>query len=204
MRETRKKQIIRISTELFAQKGYDSITTKEIASHCNISEAGLYKYFNSKEQLYDQVLKSVADKFEPGMLFEQLKDSKDIRQILQKIAFNIIDLYKRDSNAPRLLLYSSLNTHPRAKQVFVSVRMPYVNFLTNKLRRLISKGLIKPVKPEITARCFVGMVFDCSLNLNLWKGMSGRSYDPETIVKNNVGIYVDGLKTSSESRDKIK
>jgi len=194
MRETRKNQIIRISTELFAQKGFDSITTKEIASRCKISEAGLYKYYNSKVHLYDQVLKSIADTFEPGMLFEQLKESKDIRQIMQAIAFNIIDLYKRDSSAPRLLLYSSLNTHPRAKQVFVSVRMPYVNFLTGKLKELISDGLIRVVKPEITARCFVGMVFDCSLNLNLWKGMSGKRYDPETIVKNNVGIYVDGLQ----------
>ena len=190
----RKNQIIDEATALFAEKGFDGVTTKEIATACEISEAALYKYFDSKDQLYDQVLESIISGFDPGEFFERLRDETDIYQILDGIAHNIIDLYKKNNKAPRLLLYSSLNTHPRAKQVFVSVRIPYVNFLAGKLKELIKQGKIRKVEPEITARCFVGMVFDCSLNLNLWKGMSGKIYDPDTIVKNNVGIYTDGLR----------
>lgn len=194
----RKTQIIKGATTLFSEKGFDGVTTREIASACEISEAALYKYFESKDDLYDQVLKSIITGFDPGDCFDNLKDESDIYKILHAVAHSIIDLYKKDNKTPRLLLYSSLNTHPRAKQVFVSVRIPYIKFLTIKIKQLIKLGLVREVEPEITARCFVGMVFDCSLNLNLWKGMSGKSFSPETIVKNNVGIYTEGLRVKSK------
>jgi AcrR family transcriptional regulator len=190
----RKAQIIDNATALFAERGFDGVTTREIAIACDVSEAALYKHFESKEQLYDQVLKSIIASFNPDPFFETMQGETDIHHVLDCVAHSIIDLYKKDYRTPRLLLYSSLNTHPRAKQIFVSVRMPYVKFLSAKLKELIEKGLIRKIEPEITERCFVGMVFDCSLNLNLWKGMSGKAYEPDAIVKNNVGIYVDGLK----------
>jgi AcrR family transcriptional regulator len=190
----RKDQIIEKATALFAKRGFDGVTTKEIAAACGISEAALYKYFKSKDQLYDQVLKTIIASFDPKPFLKTMAKETSIKKILDSVARSIIDLYKKDYRTPRLLLYSSLNTHPRAKQIFVSVRMPYVKFLTAKLRELMKKGLIRRIEPEITARCFVGMVFDCSLNLNLWKGMSGKSYQSDALVNNNVSIYVDGLR----------
>ena len=195
---SRKEQITEKAADLFAEKGFDGVTTKEIAASCEISEAALYKYFDSKDELYDQVLKSIISSYDPSACFTSLVSETDISKILQTIAHNIIDLYKKDNRTPRLLLYSSLNTHPRAKQVFISVRVPYVKFLANKLKELIKNDLIRKIEPDITARCFVGMVFDCSLNLNLWKGMSGKVYSPESIVANNVGIYSDGLRPKAD------
>ena len=76
---------------------------------------------------------------------------------------------------------------------FDAVRIPYVEFLAKKISVLSKKGILQDVKPIITARCFVGMVFDCSLNLNLWKGMAGKPYQPNMLINNNIPIYVRGL-----------
>ncbi|MGK0367956.1 MAG: AcrR family transcriptional regulator [Thermoproteota archaeon] len=53
--QDRKNSIIKASIPFFAQNGYKSTTTKEIAHAAGISEALLFKYFASKENLYQKI-----------------------------------------------------------------------------------------------------------------------------------------------------
>ncbi|MBK5463314.1 TetR/AcrR family transcriptional regulator [Peribacillus sp. TH27] len=46
-----KERIINVARTLFASKGFDMTRTNEIASACNVSEATIYKYFDSKKDL---------------------------------------------------------------------------------------------------------------------------------------------------------
>jgi hypothetical protein len=68
-----------------------------------------------------------------------------------------------------------------------------VQFLTAQLDRLYAAGRIKQRNNEITARCFVGMVFDCALSATMWRGFLGKTYKPEEVMANNVPIFADGL-----------
>ena len=62
---------------------------------------------------------------------------------------------------------------------------------------MMHDGLIREMTPEITARCFIGMVIDCSLSMHLWREMQGKSYEPERIINNNVPIYAAGLRAGA-------
>ena len=73
------------------------------------------------------------------------------------------------------------------------IRGNYVKFLIRQLDRLYEAGVIVEKNNEITARCFVGMVLDCAMGLSLYKGLQGRTYEPDSIIANNVPIYVRGL-----------
>lgn len=53
--EKRSRQILETACRLFANKGYDAVTTKEIAKATNCSEALIFRYFPTKEIIY-QVL----------------------------------------------------------------------------------------------------------------------------------------------------
>lgn len=53
--QERKVQIVASAVPLFAQMGFKSTTTKDIAKAAGISEALMYKHFSSKEQLYDEI-----------------------------------------------------------------------------------------------------------------------------------------------------
>jgi hypothetical protein len=35
---------------------------------------------------------------------------------------------------------------------------------------------------------------DCSLQMHLWKRFQGETFKPTRVMKNNVPIYVEGLK----------
>jgi TetR/AcrR family transcriptional regulator, fatty acid metabolism regulator protein len=49
--ELRRRTIVEVASEVFAQKGYGGATISEIAGKAGIAEASIYQYFKSKEQL---------------------------------------------------------------------------------------------------------------------------------------------------------
>lgn len=58
--EERKEAIVAAVRDVFAQKGFDGTTTRELAKAAGVSEALLYKHFPSKESLYAAMLNGCA------------------------------------------------------------------------------------------------------------------------------------------------
>jgi len=190
----RKKQILQFATEAFSRDGYDRVTVKQLADQCGITEPAVYRHFASKDAIYVAVLESLPERLKYQELFDRLEQENDLDLILKSVAKHIIAFYTENADIYRLLLYAALRGHDRAKRIFELIRGPYVKFLQRQFDRLRVQGVIIQKHNEITARCFVGMVFDCAMGNSLWKGLQGKIYDPESIVSNNVPIYVRGLK----------
>lgn len=53
---TKKEHILLVSEKLFAEKGYDAVTTREIARSADVNIAMIAYYFGSKEKLYEEVI----------------------------------------------------------------------------------------------------------------------------------------------------
>lgn len=189
----RKEQIIREAMRLFGHYGYDSVTIKQLAEACGITEPALYRHFPSKEEIYGAVLDSLKSILNYNELFERLDNETEPGVILTEMASHILDFFNLHRETYRLLLYSTLREHAKGRKLFREIRGPYVKFLTTRLDRLYSEGKIVKKNNEITARCFVGMVFDCALGATLWKGFQGKTYRPADIIANNVPIFVRGL-----------
>ncbi len=194
----RKEQVVWIATRLFARHGFKKMTTRMLAEQCGVTEAALYRYFNSKSDIYTAVLKSMKDRLEIDRLMAELQDQDEIEDVLRGMAQFIISTHSKNTELSRLLLYSALEKHPLARETFQNLRGPFIGFLTRKLRQLKRQGKIRDIHPEITARCFVGMVIDCSLSMHLWKKLQGKSYLPEQIIGNNIPIFVAGLQKNKQ------
>ncbi len=53
--EDRKREIVAGALRVFAQKGFDRATSRELAEAAGVSEALIYKYFPTKEALYHEL-----------------------------------------------------------------------------------------------------------------------------------------------------
>lgn len=51
--QARREAILDAACALFAKQGYDAVTTKELAAAVGCSEALLFRYFSSKEAIYE-------------------------------------------------------------------------------------------------------------------------------------------------------
>ena len=191
--EERRRQIIGAATDLFSQHGYEKVTVRQIAEACHVTEPALYRYFASKDNIFEAVILALKSRLDLDALFAGLKDETEIEPVLRGMALFIVRTYGRHQELQRLLFLISLKKHPLARTAFRELRQPYVEFLVGKLRELIKAGKIREVHPVITARCFVGMVMECALGMHLWKEYQVSSYEPERVVDNNVPIYARGL-----------
>ncbi len=194
----RKAQILKESTRLFSDAGYDKVTIKQIADACSITEPALYRHYASKEAIYDSVLDAIEVRLGTDDLFTALEKHSEIQPFLEEFAIHIIHYFTKNEDIYRLLLFSALRGHSKAKKVYQMIRGSYVKFLIMRLDRFFEEGKSIKKNNEVTARCFTGMVFDCALSTTLWKGFQGKAYKPEDVVANNVPIYARGLVTADE------
>lgn len=56
------KNILRISTELFLNQGYDETTIRQIAEKCGIGRGHLYYYFKKKEDILIHIFNKILNK----------------------------------------------------------------------------------------------------------------------------------------------
>jgi AcrR family transcriptional regulator len=64
-------RLIAVARELFAERGYAAVTTREIARMADVSETLLFRYFNDKAQLFDFVVSKPFNELMLGFIAEQ-------------------------------------------------------------------------------------------------------------------------------------
>lgn len=60
-------KILEAALELFSRKGYDGTTVEEIAVESGIKAPNLYRYFKSKEDIFDCIDKSIEEQYNSTM-----------------------------------------------------------------------------------------------------------------------------------------
>jgi len=66
-RETRRQLILDAAKDVFAKRGFLSATMEEIAEQCELAVGTLYRYFQSKEELYVSLLCEAMEMFHQGI-----------------------------------------------------------------------------------------------------------------------------------------
>ena len=71
----RREQILNIACGLFYEYGYDGVTTKQLAEALGCSEGLIFKYFPSKDAIYQALLQEWEDSMTEPVVFERVEDS---------------------------------------------------------------------------------------------------------------------------------
>ncbi len=64
---TRKEEIVKTAAKLFKEKGYSAVTMRHIAAEMGIKAASLYNHINSKQDILNAIIISIAEEFTNGM-----------------------------------------------------------------------------------------------------------------------------------------
>ena len=190
---SRRQCLIETASRLFAEQGYEGTTIRQIARNCGVTEAAIYNHFEGKVHLYEEVIRHKSHQHEIRMFLSEQGELDTMEAVLFTVARHILGTARQDPDLIRMLLYSSLEGFRGSTLLYREFRQPYIHFLREELRRRIALGEIRQVNPFITSRCFVGMVMDCALNVELWNNLESTAYSAEAVIANNVPIFARGL-----------
>ena len=109
-RENRKSLILRAARRLFFEKGFKHVTVDSIAKKAELSKGSIYLYYNSKEEIYTQILLNDIDKFHERFA-DVLKNPGNAAEALVRFAGIYIDFFLNDRELFRILMTFMLHTN---------------------------------------------------------------------------------------------
>ena len=190
----RKQQILDVAAKLFARKGYQGTTTREIALRARVNEAILFRHYPSKEELYWAV---IEDRCTRSRRRETLQATLDLHasdyEIFRVIAEDILRRNKDDKDRTRLLLFSGLENHRLAHRFFKTYVADYYRILAAHIERRIEQGVFRRVDPLLAARGFMGMIFYHNLVQEIFGGGMYQHFDPKTVSAESADIWLRGV-----------
>lgn len=71
----RKERILDVATELFAKKGYEKVTTKELSENIGCSESSLFNIFPTKSAIYEEIFAEWQSMLRRPRTLSIIKDS---------------------------------------------------------------------------------------------------------------------------------
>ena len=140
-----KKKIMQAAVDLISTKSYNGTSTLQIAKHAGLSQATLFKYFKTKEDLLTAILHPVV----PGLFgrfFEELLALNTTEEKVHYLVHNRMAYLKKNRALMKIILQEIFsNKKLRKEQIYLW------NTLQDKLL-VLHKDLIADsrVNPEIT------------------------------------------------------
>lgn len=144
-----RKKIINAAIMLFASKGFESTTTREICKQAGVNLSLIPYYFGNKEGLYSNIVESIID-FGLAYLKDEIEQTKNLKSMSLD---EKIHLYKRllekylefiySENVPKsfVVLILKEQTVPHSK--FSEIYSQRINLLYGALRRTLASILGK-------------------------------------------------------------
>lgn len=200
--EERREQIIRTAVDLFARKGLSDVTTRKIAEAAAINEATIYKYFESKEDLYNAVVefygRVLGDRYQAVLL----DLNADIRSVLTTVARNVLEFGKENPNMIRLMLFSALQNHPFAENFFHASIKPVFSKLETIIRNAQQQGEAEDTLESFYAvLSFMGVLIYFNLARNVVLKRAFSTLDEDKFVKHVVDIFLDGISSKQNGEE---
>jgi AcrR family transcriptional regulator len=191
LKEQRGTQILDAAAKVFASKGYQRATTKEIASEAGVAEGTIYNYFDSKRDL----LIAMASRLALDSLHEMdsLPPREDVKAYVLALVTNRFDLLLKNIDLVRALMPEVLVDDDLRQAYMDEVLTPATSYLGDYIESRTRAGAFRKVKTDVVARTMIGAVMSFGF---LWlqerSEVDERSH--EELVSEVVGLFLDGLR----------
>lgn len=179
-----KEIILFESLKLFADKGYDGVTVRDIAAEVGIKQSSLYKHFSSKQDIFDILVATMQLRFRDasasfklpnGELQEMAKKyATGGNEVLKKISSEIFHFYLKDPYASQFRKMLSIEKYKNKeidriyREVYIDTAISYQATLFDEM---IKQGYMRQANPEVMALQFFAPVF---LLLNKYDGIAEK------------------------------
>ena len=197
-----KELILQEALKQFSQKGFDGTSMSDIAGPLGISKAALYKHFESKQQIFDEIIAQSEVKYKD--FFEKLSvhfpksdeievNTVDVdvysdisseglcKKVLTFVRFSMRDEYSRQVR--RMLTISQFQSRELGKMYtrrYVEAMLGYDEKL---FEQLIKARVMKKGNPKVLAAMFYAPVI---MYMGIWDREPERAKECETAIKNHV------------------
>ena len=157
MTESKKKEICTVAAKLFSQKGFENISTRDISKAAGLSDAGIYYYFKTKENLLFQILYDILN---PGL--ELVREIDRSNQSFEEKLTSFMKFYTRyyspEIEKLKLLVEEPKKVKNTHRRKINKIEREYLDILVRILDGLKREGKMTDMDSTVCAFAFFAMV----------------------------------------------
>jgi len=179
---------------MFARKGYEGTTTREIAEEAGVTEALLFRHFPSKENLYWTLIEELCNARGKRHRVKKILElgGSDV-EVFEAVAREFLERTAHDRELTRLLWFTALENHELSTRFFNTFVADYFDALAKHIRERIGHGAFRKTDPVLAARGFLGMVVYHFLIQELFGGEQYQKFEPQEVAGTLSQIWLAGM-----------
>lgn len=187
-----KEKILRTAIKLFSEKGYLGATTKEIAKEAGIAEVTLFRYFPSKENLFEETLSVYS--FLPVLknLLPKLHNVP-FEEALKIIALEFLNTLESKKYLIKIM-HSEVSNYPdKIHNIYHGFINEMIKTLASFFKEQQQKGILRNFNANSGAMAFLGMFFSFFNARELHMMKKFKELEINKIVEDFIDIFIKGV-----------
>lgn len=197
-KENRRNTILKAARRLFFDRGFKAVTVDSIAAKSEISKGSIYLCFESKEEIYTQIL--IAENI---ALYERIKNFSAIEasasQLLHEFARIYVDYFLNDKELFRILMTFMMQTgqmHLTEQQSFELIVSTNQNIaiISQIIQKGVDSGEFSPVSNVWQMQNAIWAMLNGIISLYLFTGNPVKRMERiHSTVQESLNIIIKGL-----------
>ena len=191
-KEQRIEQIKKKTLNLITHNGsMDSIRTKDIAKAIGASEATMFKYFDSKEDILESVIKEYIQSRPLNFNAEEVTTLKDFKKSLHKILDFTFDTSSNRNKNVSLIIQTSLKKHPISNWNYKNLKDEVWSFIENRIEYGKKHwNFAKSIDSKIQARLFYYATVMFYIQMEIFGSKSIEKFDYKKVKKIHIENFI--------------
>lgn len=188
-------RILKAARKLFARRGYDGTTTRDLAHEAGVAEGTIFRHFENKKAILIEVATEGWVEILTDLLTElsEMANYKAIAQVMRKRMLNL------HQNADLLrVCFMEAQFHPDLReQIQSEVIIKMTDVAEAFFETAMDQGIYRRMNPRIVAQIFLGMFTIAGFSRDTI--MPGDS-SPQAMLEMAEGmadIFLNGVLTSA-------
>ena len=198
-KENRKNSILKAARKLFFERGFKSVTVDLIAAKAEVSKGSIYLYFDSKEEIYTQILISAnIDRHKEWEVFFKREGSAS--ELLLSFAFDYVNFFLDNNELFRILMTfmlqsENMNLTEEQNTQLIHTTNENVLAISEILQKGVASGEFVSGIDFNQMRNAIWGLLNGIISLYIYTGSpEKRAERIHTTVRDNLSIFIKGIK----------
>ncbi|MDB9313017.1 helix-turn-helix domain containing protein [Spirulina sp. CS-785/01] len=153
--ESTRDRILQAALRLFARKGYDATTTRDLAAAAKVAEGTIFRHFSNKKAILIEVATQGWVDILTDLLTElsEMGSYKAVAQVMKRRMLRM-----RENSDLMRVCFMEAQFHPELRdRIQTEVIEKMTDVAEAFFETAMDRGIYRPMNPKIVAQVFLGM-----------------------------------------------
>lgn len=170
-RRDKRADIVNAGIRVFSRKGFRQCSVEDILQEANVARATFYSYFDSKKDLFVELIDSILNTMYEIMrrhLEGQPTTIEENKEATKKAMTELYEFFRDNLDFASIYIQEVMGMNPEIDLRIIEWQTKITDFLKGVIQRGIDKGIFRPMDTEIVAGLIAGAPQQLGLTLFLY------------------------------------